>query len=91
VFDETVTVARSRRVHDMAVRRGEVLLDSRMVVLVRLSTIDQDEAWDLFRRHGDKDGSSTDCTSFTVMRRLGILRAAALEDDFRREGFEVAP
>jgi hypothetical protein len=91
VFDETVTVARSRLGHYTAVRLGDALLDSRLVVLVRLSVKDQDQAWDLFRRRGDRNCSFTDCMSFTVMRRLGILRAAALDDDFRQEGFEVAP
>jgi predicted nucleic acid-binding protein len=91
VFDETVTVARSRLCRDTAVRLGDALLDSRLVVLVRLSVKDQDQAWDLFRSRRDKNCSFTDCTSFTVMRRLDIRRAAALDDDFRQEGFEVAP
>lgn len=40
----------------------------------------------------DRRGLSlVDCTSFEVMRRRGIRRAFALDDDFRRQGFEVLP
>ncbi len=35
--------------------------------------------------------SFTDCTSFVLLRRLGLDRVAALDEDFRREGFELVP
>ncbi len=38
-----------------------------------------------------KTYSFADCTSFVLMRRLGITRAATLDADFAREGFEVLP
>ena len=52
---------------------------------------DETRAWKLFARRADKEYSFTDCVSFEIMRRLGITRAAALDDDFRREGFTVLP
>lgn len=47
--------------------------------------------WDLFQARGDKSYSFTDCTSFALMRRLGLEEAVALDADFRREGFRVLP
>jgi predicted nucleic acid-binding protein len=38
-----------------------------------------------------RDLSLVDCTSFEIMRRLGITRAFALDDHFREQGFEVVP
>jgi len=33
----------------------------------------------------------TDCTSFVVMRRLGLTVAVAVDDDFRQEGLRTLP
>jgi predicted nucleic acid-binding protein len=38
-----------------------------------------------------RDLSLVDCTSFLIMRRLGITRAFTLDDHFREQGFEVVP
>ncbi len=91
VFDETVTLCRHRLGHDAAVRVGDQLRGGAVADLVRASADDEGAAWDLFRRRNDKDYSFTDCVSFAMMRRLGIERAAACDDDFKREGFTVLP
>ena len=91
VFDETVTICRSRLGHGTAVRVGEALLDSVVVDLIRATPGDETRAWDLFRGRQDKPYSYTDCVSFTMMRRLGVDTAIALDDDFRQEGFDARP
>lgn len=91
VFDETVTLCSKRLGHETAVRVGEILLDPDVVELVSASRADERGAWELFRSRGDKTYSYTDCVSFTIMSRLGIGKAAALDEDFQREGFEVLP
>jgi hypothetical protein len=91
VFDETVTLARYRLGPDIAVEVGETLQDLSVVDLVQVTVEDQRRAWELFAARRDKDYSFTDCTSFCVMRRLNLARAAALDEDFRREGFLVVP
>lgn len=91
VFDETVTLCARRLGHAAALRLGEAVLDARLVDLVRAGHEDETQAWQLFRRRSDKSYSFTDCVSFVVMRRLGIARAAALDEDFRGEGFVVLP
>jgi len=91
VFDETVTLCRYRLGHPAAAQVGDTLLDPDTVDLVRITPADQREAWDLFLARPDKAYSFTDCTSFVLMRRLGIDEVASLDDDFRREGFTVRP
>jgi predicted nucleic acid-binding protein len=91
VFAETLTLAARRLGHAIAVRVGELLQEPAVVTEIRVSGRDEKEAFELFRAGSDKEYSFTDCTSFVVMRRLGLLRAAALDEDFRREGFTVEP
>lgn len=38
-----------------------------------------------------RDLSLVDCTSFQVMRRLGLKTAFAFDQHFRRQGFSTAP
>ncbi len=91
VFDETVTLCARRLGHAAAVRVGATMLDATLVDLTRVSPDDGTRAWTLFRDRPDRRYSFTDCVSFVVMRRLRIVKAAALDDDFRSEGFEVLP
>jgi predicted nucleic acid-binding protein len=91
VFDETVTLCLLRLGHSKALRVGAALRDPDVVHLVRASAQDETAAWELFRQRADKRYSFTDCVSFVMMKRLELLHAAALDDDFRREGFDVLP
>jgi predicted nucleic acid-binding protein len=58
---------------------------------------DLQAAWTIGRDFADQDFSLVDRTSFAVMERLGVERAAAFDDDFavyrwgprRRRAFEV--
>jgi predicted nucleic acid-binding protein len=51
---------------------------------------DQQEAIQLLRRYRDKAWSYCDAMSFSVMRRLGIRKAASADHHFRQIGeFEV--
>jgi len=91
VFDETITLCVYRLGHRVATSVGAVLLDPEEVELVRLTANDERSAWQLFSGRADKEYSFTDCTSFVVMRRLGITTAASLDEDFVREGFRAVP
>jgi predicted nucleic acid-binding protein len=91
VFDEAVTLCLYRLGHDAALRVGSALKDPSVVDLIRTTPRDEALAWEIFAARPDKRYSFTDCTSFAMMRRLGIRWAAALDDDFKREGFEVLP
>jgi predicted nucleic acid-binding protein len=91
VFDETVTLCLARLGHQAAALTGETLLDPDVVDHFRVSASDEKAAWELFLARPDKAYSFTDCTSFVLMRRLGIPRAAAVDGHFRQEGFETGP
>lgn len=91
IFSETVTLCLYRLGHHVAAQVGEVLREPGTVDLVRLSNEDEEQAWQLFLKRSDKTYSYTDCTSFILMRKLGLRRAVALDADFEREGFEVVP
>lgn len=91
IFDETVTLCLYRLGHAVAEKVGYVLLDSARVDLLRITPEDENAAWKLFCTRPDHTYSFTDCTSFVIMRRLGIRTAAALDEDFASEGFESLP
>jgi len=91
VFDEILALVRSRAGHDLAVQVGNLLRSGEAGLLVRLEPADVEGAWAQFCRDGDKDYSFTDCCSFTVMRRLQIAQAVAVDDHFRQAGFRVLP
>ncbi len=91
VLDETVTLCLFRLGHPAAVTVGEVLMSEPSIDLVRLTPEDEQAAWSLFIARSDKQYSFTDCTSFALMRRLGLTKALALDTDFKQEGFAMMP
>ncbi|HTQ54447.1 MAG TPA: PIN domain-containing protein [Bryobacteraceae bacterium] len=81
VLIETWTLIRHRLGRRAAERFWEGLrLGAATVETVRPA--DLDSAWDIGRTFRDQDFSIVDRTSFAVMRRLGIERAASLDDHF---------
>lgn len=91
VFDELVTLCRYRLSHAVAAKVGTLLLCAAQLDVVRITPDDEKAAWALFQERPDQLYSFTDCTSFVLMRRLGLTCALALDDDFATEGFELLP
>jgi len=87
VFDEVVTLTLSRLGHAAAAHIGNILLNTPRIERQRVSAQDEINAWALFSERPDKHYSFTDCTSFVLMRRLGIKRCIATDIHFRQEGF----
>jgi len=86
VIDETITLVRSHLGHRDAVDIGERLWRGEMATVVWVTREDEQAAWELFKRYDDKKFSFTDCTSFVVMRRLGLLYAFTFDEDFEQTG-----
>lgn len=91
VVDETLTLVRTRLGWTYAHALGSELRAGVMTQVVRLRSEDEDEAWSIFVRYRDHVLSFTDCTSFTLMRRLGLTVAIAVDSDFRSFGLECRP
>ena len=92
VLDESSTILRHRAGHGIAVDFGEAVRISRSVRIeyVTLEVIEQ--GWTIFKRFADTDFSFTDCTSFALMRKLGLREALAFDGHFAQVGFlELRP
>lgn len=91
VFDETITLLRSRLGWSVAMEFGQRLKDSRFVSLIAVKDEDEEKAWEIFLKYRDKAFSYTDCTSFAVMERLKIDTAFTFDSHFQTMKFQVAP
>ena len=87
VVDEALTLAKSRAGSLAALR----LLDRiEATALMRMDWIGPARfaaAKSFFRKHADHGYSFTDCTSFVVMRELGITDALTTDGHFAEAGF----
>jgi predicted nucleic acid-binding protein len=96
VLIETWTLIRHRLGRRSAEHFWEGLR-SGVATVETVGPADLDTAWEIGKSYSDQDFSIVDRTSFAVMRRLGIERAASLDDDFaifrfgpnRRRAFTV--
>lgn len=96
VLVETWTLLRWR-IHRQAAEVFWQGLRSGVAALETVGPADLQASWTIGRAFPDKDFSLVDRTSFAVMERLGLERAATFDDDFavyrwgreRRRAFEV--
>lgn len=86
VLDEVFTLVRMRWGHAPAVAIGEKLWQSRWCHVVDVVEQTRLAAWQIFVRYDDQAFSFTDCTSFALMRELGLTEAFT----FDRRDFIVA-
>ncbi len=86
VVHETVTLIRMRVGHAAAVAFGRRLLREGLTPVIPITAGDELKAWILFQRYSGKRFSFVDCTSFALMKRLGIPAAFAFDEDFRQIG-----
>lgn len=96
VLVETWTLLRWR-IHRTAAEAFWQGLRSGVASLEPIGAADLQAAWFIGQDFPDQDFSLVDRTSFAVMERLGLVRAASLDDDFavyrwgpgRKRAFEV--
>lgn len=79
--------ALSRIDRGAAVQVIQDLRESRGSTVVPLTPELFDSAFDLYRRHTDKQWGLVDCVSFVVMRRMGLTTALAFDQHFLQAGF----
>ncbi len=89
ILDELYTLLRVRRGLDVAKKLRELVFSGdRNVQVVRVQADDEANAWKLFLNNWS-GLSFTDCTSFAVMKRLGLKEAASFDEHFSRAGFKI--
>jgi len=91
VFDEAVTLLRSRLGWSVACEFGRGLMESRLASIVHVTGEDEAAAWSTFQKFRDKEFSYTDCTSFAVMERMKLKTAFAFDRHFAAMEFQVEP
>jgi predicted nucleic acid-binding protein len=91
VLDETLTLLRFRAGHKEATEFGKWVLQSPLVKVINIGEKIWQAAWEIFVRYDDKDFSFTDCTSFAIMRQLGLINAFAFDHNFEQAGFVMLP
>lgn len=89
IIDETATLLRIKCGRPSALEFRERLSGGlKSVKIMRVLVSDEKAAWTWFEKDWSKL-SFTDCTSFALMKRIGLTRAAAFDDHFSRAGFTV--
>jgi len=91
VLDEAVTLTRFAHSHGKAVELAEATLSSRFMRLVYCDEDLFSDGMGIFKQHGDKDWSLTDCVSFATMRRYAIRTAFTFDAHFRQAGYATLP
>lgn len=87
VVDETATLLLLRHSHAAAVDFLDSMARSESVRMEWIGPERFQAAGALFRKHGDKEWSYTDCVSFSTMRELQIRDAFTTDHHFRQAGF----
>lgn len=87
VIDELLTLLAARRNRPLAKVLGQLLFSEAVCEIVWIERSDIEAAWQIFDSFDDKDWSFTDCVSYAVMKRLGIVEAYALDEHFKQFGF----
>jgi predicted nucleic acid-binding protein len=90
VVFETVTLARARAGHDLAVEAGEMLYSEKMARIHQATPEEERLAFAYLKQYRDKNYSAVDCLSFVVMEKLDITEALALDADFTHR-FTIRP
>lgn len=91
VLDEVVTFLNNKHLHSKAVSVGSDLLTASTIQMVHVEESLFYEGWEYFEQHSDKTYSLTDCISFVLMTRLGIVEALTFERHFEQAGFVKLP
>ena len=92
IADEVITLVRNRLGYKVAVEIGQKLWDESIANLIRVMPGDEKKAWEIFVGYQDKIFSFTDCTSFALMERMGIMEVFAFDEHFTQYGnFIVLP
>lgn len=86
IVDELLTLFTVRGEKAKGIEWRHDVLEKGGVRLERVTETDFAEAIEVYEQFADKEWSFTDCTSFAVIKRLGIGRAFSFDHHFRQFG-----
>jgi predicted nucleic acid-binding protein len=89
VVAEAVNLANARSGKHVARRVLDLVEQSAGIRIEWLGSDRFDDTKAFFRRHSDHKYSFTDCSSFVVMRELGLRSALTTDEHFTEAGFEA--
>lgn len=87
VLAESLTIIRRRLGLESAMKFATGLESSQEVRVFWIEPAHHQEAIRLMANRPDKDWSLFDCSSFVIMRSLGIQSAFAFDEDYAQAGF----
>jgi len=92
VFAETMTLLKVRLGAEIAIRVGRELRGNPAYTWSALGPDGERDAWEIFRKHRDKQWSYTDCSLLAVSRRAGVRGIFAFDRHFSQmSGVERHP
>ena len=91
VFDEIMTLVKTRLGVSVALQLGIRLRNSRHMEMIIFGQREEIATWHLFSRYTDKGWSYTDCASLALARQLGVDQAFAFDHHFRQMGLQIFP
>jgi predicted nucleic acid-binding protein len=91
VLTETLTIIRRRIGPTQAFALAKAVRGGKEVGFFWVEPVHHGEAIELMAHHGDTEWSVTDCSSFVIMRSLGIQDSFTFDRDFAHAGFTVRP
>ncbi len=92
ILDETYTLLRSHMGKDAALSfRQDIFESIQQLKIIRIIPQDEAQAWKYFEKLPGRGVSFTDCTSFSIMKRLKLETAFTFDNDFATAGFTISP
>ncbi len=89
IIDEAFTLVRIKCSLEKCAELKEFLKDmGDMLHIERVRAEDERNAWGWFWKDWSKL-SFTDCTCFSILKRLGITKVATFDNHFEKAGFEM--
>ena len=88
ILDESLTLAKARAGGHAAQRMLEIVEQSRAFEMAWIGPDRFEQAIGFLKKHSDQGYSFTDCTSFVLMKELGIRQALTTDRHFLIAGFE---
>lgn len=87
VLQEAATLLKARRKPQLVPRLFHLVEESKAIAFHFVDAEAFHAARDIMLLHQDKDWSFVDCSSFVLMRRLGLMDALTTDHHFTQAGF----